>query len=239
MEQPFLSIIIPAHNEEHRLPHTLESLYTYLSSQSYLFDVWIVENGSQDQTLRLAQELAQRYDRLHVLHEEQRGKGLAVRRGMLTATGTYRMMCDADLSMPPHEIGRFLPPQLTGVDIAIASREAPGAKRYDEPHYRHWIGRVFNLLIRLLLLPQFHDTQCGFKCFTAAAAERLFPFQTITGWTFDVEILYLATRLGLRIQEVPIQWYFNAESKVQVGRDALRMALDLFYIRSHWRGFPQ
>lgn len=239
MDKPFLSVIIPAHNEEHRLPHTIEKLFAYLSSQTYLFDVWIVENGSEDQTLRLAQELVRRYERLHVLHEEARGKGLAVRRGMLTAQGDYRMMCDADLSMPPDEIGRFLPPQLTGVDIAIASRESPGAKRYNEPHLRHWVGRIFNLLIRLLLLPQFHDTQCGFKCFTAAAAERLFPLQTITGWTFDVEILYLATRLGLCIQEVPIQWYFNPESKVHVGRDSLRMALDLLYIRSHWRKFPR
>lgn len=237
MNRPFLSVIIPAHNEEHRLPHTIESLFTYLSSQPYLFDVWIVENGSQDRTLLLAQELTQCYKQLNVLHEEQRGKGLAVRRGMLAAQGEYRMMCDADLSMPPQEIERFLPPLLNGVDIAIASREAPGARRYNEPHLRHWIGRIFNLLIRLLLLPQFHDTQCGFKCFTAAAAERLFPLQTITGWTFDVEILYLATRLGLSIREVPIQWYFNPESKVHVGRDSLRMALDLIYIRSRWRNF--
>lgn len=220
------------------MTQTIDNLFTYLTAQSYPFDVWIVENGSQDQTLLLAQKLASHYNGLYVLHQEQRGKGLAVQRGMLTAQGEYRMMCDADLSMPPEEIRRFLPPHLVGVDIAIASREAPGAKRYNEPHFRHWIGRVFNLLIRLLLLPQFHDTQCGFKCFTAAAAERLFPLQTIPGWTFDVEILYLATRLGLRIHEVPIQWYFNPESKVHVGRDSLRMALDLLYIRSHWRNFP-
>ncbi|MCS6908008.1 MAG: glycosyltransferase family 2 protein [Anaerolineales bacterium] len=238
MDKPFLSIIIPAHNEEHRLPHTLETLFAYLDAQPYSSEVWVVENGSQDRTLQLAQELSRRYRRLYVLHEEERGKGLAVRRGMLAARGEYRMMCDADLSMPPYEIGRFLPPQLSGVDIAIASREAPGAKRYHEPLLRHWIGRAFNLLIRLLVLPQFHDTQCGFKCFTAAAAERLFPLQTITGWTFDVEILYLATRLKMRIQEVPIQWYFNPESKVHIGRDSIRMALDLLYIRSHWRSFP-
>lgn len=239
MNSPYLSVIIPAHNEEHRLPQTLERLFNYLEAQPYCSEVWVVENGSQDQTFALAQELAQQYERLYVLHEEQAGKGLAVQRGMLAARGAFRLMCDADLSMPPQEIERFLPPQLSGADIAIASREAPGAKRYNEPHLRHWIGRVFNLLIRLLLLPQFHDTQCGFKCFTASAAERLFPLQTIKGWTFDVEILYLATRLGMRIVEVPIQWYFNPESKVHVGRDSLRMALDLLYIRAHWRHFPQ
>ncbi len=239
MDKPFLSIIIPAHNEEHRLPHTLESLYTYLATQPYSFDVWVVENGSQDQTFRLAQELAQRYQGLNVLHEDERGKGLAVRRGMLAAQGEFRMMCDADLSMPPQEIERFLPPRIENVDIVIASREAPGAKRYNEPFMRHWIGRAFNILIRLLLLPQFHDTQCGFKCFTAAAAQKLFPLQTIKGWTFDVEILYLAQRLGMCIREVPINWYFEAESKVHVWRDSLRMAMDLLYIRSHWRRFPE
>jgi glycosyltransferase involved in cell wall biosynthesis len=238
LSSPYLSVIIPAHNEEHRLPHTLESLFTYLNSQPYTSEVWVVENGSCDRTFAIAQQLTQYYERLYVLHEEKAGKGLAVQRGMLTAQGEFRLMCDADLSMPPQEIERFLPPALIGADVAIASREAPGAKRFNEPRLRHWIGRAFNLLIRLLLLPQFHDTQCGFKCFTAAAAERLFPLQTISGWTFDVEILYLATRLGMRICEVPIQWYFNPESKVRVGRDSLRMALDLLYIRSHWSNFP-
>lgn len=237
LNSPLLSIIIPAHNEEHRLPTTLERLFAYLDTQPYLSEVWVVENGSHDQTFSIAQQLARRYERLYVLHEEQAGKGLAVQQGMLAARGQFRLMCDADLSMPPQEIGRFLPPNLTDFDIAIASREAPGARRYDEPPLRHWIGRVFNLFIRLLLLPQFHDTQCGFKCFTAAAAERLFPLQTIPGWTFDVEILYLATRLGMRIYEVPIQWYYNAESKVHVGRDSLCMARDLLYIRSHWKNF--
>ncbi len=235
MNKPFLSIIIPAHNEEQRLPHTLESLYAYLTTQPYRFDVWVVENGSQDRTYALAQELARCYEGLSVLQESQRGKGLAVKRGMLAAQGEFRMMCDADLSMPPSEIERFLPPQMLDADIAIASREAPGAKRYDEPHFRHWVGRVFNFLIRVLVLPEYHDTQCGFKCFRAAAAERLFPLQTIPGWTFDVEILYLAKRLGMRIREVPINWYFNPQSKVHVLRDSMRMAWDLLYIRWRWR----
>jgi glycosyltransferase involved in cell wall biosynthesis len=238
LNPPFLSVIIPAHNEEHRLPHTIESLFSYLLTQPYSFEVWVVENGSQDRTLQVAQALSQRYEGLYVLHEEQRGKGLAVRRGMLSARGDYRLMCDADLSMPAQEIERFFPPLRSGVDIAIASREAAGAVRYNEPPLRHWVGRVFNLLIRWLLLPKFHDTQCGFKCFTATAAETLFPLQTIMGWTFDVEVLYLAERLGMRIAEVPIRWYFDPHSKVHIGRDSVRMALDLLYIRSHWRNFP-
>ena len=121
------------------------------------------------------------------------------------------------------------------MDIAIASREAPGAIRYNEPHYRHLVGRVFNNMVRWLVLPRLQDTQCGFKCFTAAAAERLFPLQTIMGWTFDVEILAIAFKIGLRIEEIPIPWYYHGNSKVKVLRDSLRMASDLFTIRRNLR----
>jgi hypothetical protein len=137
--------------------------------------------------------------------------------------------------MPLKEINRFFPPSLTGVDIAIASREAPGSVRYNEPIYRHLVGRVFNNMVRWLILPSLQDTQCGFKCFTAAAAEVLFPLQTITGWTFDVEILAYAKKSGLRIHEVPIRWYYSAQSKVRVLRDSAQMGLDLLRIRRNLR----
>lgn len=232
---PFLSLILPAYNEEHRLPRTLEKVHRFLSDQSYPSEVIVVENGSQDRTFELAQQLAHQYKGLRVIKENQRGKGLAVRSGMLTAQGEYRFMCDVDFSMPVEEINRFIPPALVNVDVAIASREAPGAKRYHEPASRHFIGRAFNLMIRLLALPGFHDTQCGFKCFTAQSAEMLFTKQTITGWTFDVEILYLAKRLGLQIVEIPIPWIYNPESKVHVFRDSIQMALDLIRIRRNAR----
>jgi hypothetical protein len=140
-------------------------------------------------------------------------------------------MCDADFSMPVAEINRFLPPALGAYDVAIASREAPGAVRYNEPAYRHLVGRVFNTLIRRIALPDLQDTQCGFKCFRAAAAEDLFHRQTLTGWSFDVEVLFIARQLGYRIVELPIPWYFNPESKISVLRDSARMALDLLTIR--------
>jgi dolichyl-phosphate beta-glucosyltransferase len=228
---PFLSIVIPAHNEELRLPRTLELTSQFLRAQPYDGEVIIVENGSQDRTLEIAQKYARQHPAYRVLSEELPGKGRAVRTGMLAARGEYRFMCDADFSMSVDEINRFLPPALPEVEIAIASREAPGAVRYGEPAYRHFVGRVFNGFIRWLTLPGLHDTQCGFKCFKGDLAEELFQEQTLTGWSFDVEILVVARRRGYSIIELPIPWYFNPESKVNVLRDSVQMALDLLRIR--------
>ncbi|MEW6028034.1 MAG: dolichyl-phosphate beta-glucosyltransferase [Chloroflexota bacterium] len=235
MNSPFLSVIIPAYNEENRLPRTLEQVFTFLKKQSYQAEVLVVENGSTDGTLAAARAFAEQYPSLRVYQEPHSGKGLAVRRGVNEARGEYLFLCDADLSMPVEEIAKFLPPALTDFDIAIASREAPGAVRHDEPAYRHLTGRVFNTLIRWLVLPRIQDTQCGFKCFRARAARQLFESQTLMGWSFDVEILFLAHRRGLKVREVPIHWYYNGESKVSILRDSLRMFLDLLLIRRNAR----
>lgn len=237
MSIPLLSIIIPAYNEEARLPDTLEQVTSFLNAQTYPAEVLVVENGSQDRTLEIARDFSQRFPYLKALHVEGRGKGLAVRHGMLQATGAYRFICDADLSMPITEVNCFIPPILPEFDIAIASREAPGAVRYNEPLYRHLTGRLFNLVVRLLALPDLHDTQCGFKCFRGAVADEIFPLQTITGWSFDVEVLFIACQRGYRVVEVPIPWYFSAESKVRIFRDLARVALDLIAIRRNaWSG---
>ena len=230
MTPPFLSIVIPSHNEEIRLHRTLRQVFAFLEKQSYSAEVVIIENGSSDRTLEMAREFASRHSNLIVIHEEQAGKGNAVRRGMLEAHGEYRFICDADLSMPITELEKFLPPVLNGFDIAIASREAPGAVRYNEPPYRHWGGRAINLAIRFLILPGLNDTQCGFKCFRAETAEKLFTQQTLSGWSFDIEILYLARKKRIGIKEIPVQWYFDPDSKVRAVRDALRMIGDIFRI---------
>jgi dolichyl-phosphate beta-glucosyltransferase len=228
---PFLSIVIPAHNEELRLPRTLELTNQFLQAQPYSGEVIIVENGSQDRTLEIAREYSRQYSTCRVLSEKLPGKGRAVRAGMLAARGEYRFMCDADFSMPVDEINRFLPPALQDVEIAIASREAPGAIRYGEPAYRHFVGRVFNAFIRWLVMPGYDDTQCGFKCFKGSLADELFREQTLMGWSFDVEILVIARRRGYAIVELPIPWFFNPESKINVLRDSFQMALDLLHIR--------
>ncbi|MFV9674993.1 MAG: dolichyl-phosphate beta-glucosyltransferase [Anaerolineales bacterium] len=228
---PLLSIIVPAHNEENRLPQSLEAILEFVHTQPYESEIVIVENGSSDHTARISQDYAARHPEIQALQEPVAGKGLAVRRGMLAAKGDFRFICDADLSMPIDEVNLFLPPQAPPFDIAIASREIPGAVRYDEPHYRHLIGRAFNLLVRVVTLPGLQDTQCGFKCFRAEVAEELFPLQTIAGWTFDVEILFIARTRGMQVIEIPINWYFNSGSRVRILRDSATMFADLFRIR--------
>lgn len=232
---PFLSIVFPAYNEALRLPATLEKALTFIRSLPYQSEIVIAENGSNDGTLELALAVAAANTEVRVLHNEQAGKGRAVQTGMLAAKGQYRFICDVDLSMPIDEIPRFLPPLTEGADIVIASREAPGSVRYGEPYYRHLVGRIFNGLVRWLLLPQLHDTQCGFKCFTAAAVEQLFPLVTIPGWTFDVEVLAIAFKMNYRITELPIPWYYHPNSKVSVMRDSVSMARDLIQIRKKLR----
>ena len=164
-DSPLLSIIIPAYNEEKRLPASLEKISAFLDKQSYTAEVVVVENGSTDRTYEVAADFAKEHEKFKVIQAQGRGKGLAVRTGMLAAQGQYRFMCDADLSMPIEELSKFLPPQIEAPQIVIGSREAPGAVRYDEPEFRHVGGRGINILIRLLALPKLHDTQCGFKLF--------------------------------------------------------------------------
>lgn len=235
MTQPFLSIIIPAYNEENRLPDTLEQVLGFIQGQPYSTEILVVENGSCDRTFEIARDFSLRNPEIQVLKETNAGKGLAVRRGMLAARGAYRFMCDADLSMPIVEVNQFLPPVLENFDIAIGSREAKGAIRYDEPGFRHWGGRGVNLLIRLLALPGFRDTQCGFKMFRAAVAEDIFRFQTIFNWSFDIEVLFIARSRGYRIVELPIPWHFNPETKLSPLKDAVRMALDIVAIHRNSR----
>ncbi len=230
-KNPFLSLVLPAHNEEQRLPESLKLVDDFIQSQPFSVEVVIVENASSDATLDLARHYASEREYVTVLHEERPGKGLAVKTGMLAAKGKFRFFCDVDFSMPIDQIPKFLPPQLNGVDIAIASREAKGAVRIGEPYYRHLIGRVFNLFVWVLNFKGIKDTQCGFKCFTAEAAEKLFPLQTIHGWTFDVETLAIAKQIGLKIHEVPVTWTYGERSKVRVVRDFARTVLELIKIR--------
>ena len=232
---PFLSLVVPAHNEQERLPASLPKIHEFLTTQSYSWEVVVVDSGSRDGTAQVVRDFAGRWPGLRLVQCELPGKGLAVRTGMLAARGEYRFICDADLSMPIDQLPRFLPPAMPDVDIAIASREVPGAARHNEPAYRHLIGRAFNFLVRRLIIPEIQDTQCGFKCFRRPVAEDLFQVQQLDGWTFDVEILYVALRRRYRIVEVPIPWYYNPGSRVRVVRDSLTMFTDLFRIRRNWR----
>jgi dolichyl-phosphate beta-glucosyltransferase len=233
--KPFLTIVIPAHNETHRLPATIKEVARYAKTQKYHTEVLIVENASTDGTYDLAMKMCKDIIQARVLQEPIKGKGQAVKRGMLAARGEYCLIFDADLAMPVKEIPKFIPPMLTNCDIAIASREVSGAKRCNEPLYRHLIGRVFNFLVRVLVLPGLQDTQCGYKCFSSRVIKPLFKRQIMTGWAFDVELLAIARQLGYSIKEVPIEWHYGPHSRVSIFVDAPRMFADLLKIRSNLR----
>lgn len=227
---PYLSIVIPALNEAGRLPSTLDRLYEYLRQQEFTWEIIVVSNGSTDGTERVVQEAATRIPNLDLVTLRQRGKGTASRFGALRSRGEIVFLCDADLSMPPDNLARFIE-GLKTADIVAGSREAVGARRYNEPSYRHVMGRVFNTLVRLLAVPGVHDTQCGFKAFRRDAADELFDRQMITGFGFDVELLYLARKYGYRVTELGIEWYFNDDTRVRPGADTLNMLGELFMIR--------
>ena len=231
-----LSLILPAYNEEKRLTECMEKVADFVASHTDPIEVILVENGSKDRTYEMGLEYAAKYPWLTVLQEKIPGKGNAVRRGMLEACGKYRMFADVDFSMPIGEVDHFIPPALEGYHVAIGSREVKGAIRYNEPASRHFTGRVFNLIVRILLsLPKIHDTQCGFKSFSAEAAEKLFSVQKIDGWAFDAEVLFIAKQYGYEIIEVPVQWYYDGNSKINVIQDSLKMFRELLQIRQNNR----
>jgi len=220
------------------LQGSLEQIERFVAEQDYGIEVVVVNNNSSDATPQIAEAFAAAHpDYACVFHEPRQGKGAAVKTGMLNGRGAYLFICDADLSMPIEEVNRFLPPAIDGYDVAIASRELPGAKRVGEPEYRHLMGRVFNLIVRVLAVPGIQDTQCGFKAFRREVAQDVFPRQTIDGWGFDVEVLFIARKLGYRLDEVPITWYYKPQSRVKPIHDSINMFVEVLRVRMNgWRG---
>ncbi len=231
---PLLSIVIPAHNEEFRLPPSLEQIDAFLKSQPYEAEVIIVENGSTDRTVEVSEAFAKDHPYVRVIEAAVRGKGLAVKEGMLVARGDFRFICDADLSMRIEDITQFLPPMNDDADIIIASREGVGAKRVGEPPHRHLIGRINNLIIKLTAVNGFEDTQCGFKMFSRKAAEDLFRVQQMIGIGFDIELLFVAKKRGYKIKQVPITWYFDSDSRMRIIGDSLNLLVEIWQIRRNW-----
>ena len=228
-----LSVVIPTYNEAQRIGRTLEELQAELPRLSSSWEIRVVDDGSRDDTARIVTEAAAAHTGIVLQQEPHRGKGGAVRQGLLAARGALRFMCDADLSMAASDIARFLAIVPARAEIAIATREGAGAHRVGEPEHRHLLGRVFNNLVRTTVLTNLSDTQCGFKMFTARAVEAIFPFVTIDGWAFDIEVLVIARRRGLTIEEVPIEWHYRDRSQVSPLRDPLLMARDVLKIRAN------
>lgn len=230
MSRPSLSVVIPAYNEEARLPATLARVRAYLDARGAPYQVLVVNDGSSDRTAELARAQGGPVELLH--HAQNRGKGHAVRAGMLAAAGERRLMTDADLSTPIEELPKLEAELARGFDIAIGSRAVAGARiEVRQPFYREAMGRLFNRLVQGLLLPGLCDTQCGFKLFTAAAAGAAFGPARLDGFSFDVEALYLARRQGLRVAEVPVVWRNDAATRVGLSGGA-RAFLDLVRIRA-------
>ncbi len=246
--QPFLSIVIPAYNEEHRLPESLDKIVAFLQTRDYSAEVIVVDDGSTDNTVDVVRGFIARYPLVSIIKNDHRGKGYAVRTGMLAARGSYVLFSDADLATPIEEVDRLLPFLEDGYDVAIGSREGMGAQRMNEPGYRHLMGRVFNLLVRLVAVGGFQDTQCGFKCFRHEVAQDLFQRVQLYGAEaglakggmvtgFDVEVLFLALKRGYKVKEVPVQWYYGANTKVNPFLDSGRMFMDVLRVKlNYWRG---
>jgi dolichyl-phosphate beta-glucosyltransferase len=230
-----LSIVVPAYNEAKRIWKSLQTLRRHLHGSRLDWEVRVVDDGSEDETAAIVSRIARDDDRVMLQREPHRGKGGAVRAGMLASRAELSFLCDADLSMPVRELSRFLDKVPRDCDIAIGTREGDAARRVGEPFYRHAMGRVFNALVRKSVLPGIHDTQCGFKMFSARAARAVFSAATIPGWAFDIEVLTIARTQGWRVREVPIEWHYGAESRVAPLRDSYRMLRDLWRIRANAR----
>ena len=234
MGRPFISVIIPAFNEEARIVPALAKVVAYLDSRPFSWEVVVVDDGSSDGTASLVNRWSRTHEGVRGETIPHSGKGWAVRHGMLAAEGRYRFMCDADLAMPIEGLGAFIGRMDEGFDVVIGSREIEGARRFNEPTTRHIMGRMFNWSIRLLAVASFEDTQCGFKGFRGDVADDLFAMQKTKGFGFDVEILYLARKKReLRILEMPIDWYHKSGSKVRTGIDSFLMLRDAMLVR--WR----
>lgn len=233
MKECFLSIIIPAYNEEKRLLPALDKISAYLSRQNYPYEIIVVDDGSKDNTLLLTNNFARDHKHITVLTNGQnKGKGYSVRQGMLSANGEYIFFTDADLSTPIEELERCLPYLNDSYDVVIGSRSLPDSDIIiHQPWYREKMGKMFNFMVNILLLKGIIDTQCGFKGFKKEAVKKVFNKCSIDGFSFDVEALYLANKYNFKIKEVPIQWENSTLSKVSPIKHSIQMFKDLLGIK--------
>lgn len=228
-----LSLVIPAYNEELRLPHTLKSVVEFLEKQSRSYEIIIVDDGSTDRTQEVALQFARQSRHLRLLSNPcNSGKGSAVRLGVLSAKGKYILVADADGAAPIDELTRLEGACAQGAAIAIGSRALQSADtRISTVWYRKVFGRIFNGAVNLLLLPGVADTQCGFKLFENSAAQLIFSKQRSTGYAYDVEILFLARKFGLLVAEIPINWKNIPGTKVNLLYDSCAMFFDILIFR--------
>jgi len=233
-----LSVIIPAYNEASRIRDSLNRIKNYLRTKQMNFEIIVVDDGSEDGTGRLVQEMIAGFSELKLIHLPfNRGKGFAVRAGMMEAKGKLILMSDADLSAPIEELEKLVQVIEQGADVAVGSRRAKGAVLLKhQSWFRQNIGLAFGFFTRIILPTGVLDTQCGFKCFKADVAKKLFSLQKSTGFAFDLEILALARKLGFGIKEVPVKWKNSESSKVKPFRHFPAVVKEVIKIRINlWR----
>jgi dolichyl-phosphate beta-glucosyltransferase len=229
----YLSVIIPAYNEEQRIGKTLRMIHSYLQEQSYPAEIIVVDDGSQDGTASIVRTFDAALLPIHVLQNgRNRGKGFSVRQGFLHACGEYLLFSDADLSTPIEEVEKLMAALHEPCDVAIGSRALPESRvEVHQPWYREYLGRLFNVFVQALAIPGIRDTQCGFKCFRREAALAICQRMATERFGFDVEMIYLARGLGYRVREVPVVWRNSPQSRVRVWHDSVSMMGDLMRIR--------
>lgn len=230
----YLSIIIPAYNEEERIANTLDRIHNFLKMKNYDYEVILVDDGSVDRTVSVAEEssLAKEQILKVVKNNANKGKGFSVRGGILNSAGEYILFSDADLSVPIEEVDKLFDSMKDGYDIAIGSRSLKGSDvRIHQPWYREIMGKTFNLFVKSFLFRTFNDTQCGFKLFKSSVAKDIMPELKIDGFSFDVEMLYTAVKKGYKIKEMPIIWLNSPKSKVNPLLDSIKMFFDLIKIK--------
>jgi len=229
------SLVIPAYNESSRIRPTLDEILRYAGEQKWDTEILVVDDGSRDDTAAIVREYSRAHPQVQLVQNPgNRGKGYSVRNGMLHARGDICLFTDADLSSPIAEAEKLFAAIRQGVDIAIGSRWLRAELQTErQPLYRQAFGRIFNMLLRLVLGLRFRDTQCGFKAFRREAAQRIFPLQRIERWGFDPEILFLARQTGLQTVEVPVVWAHSEGTRLHPFRDGLRMFGDVIRIRWH------
>jgi dolichyl-phosphate beta-glucosyltransferase len=233
MEFPSYSIVLPAYNEAERIGKSLDKILRFASEHERKFEIIVVNDGSIDATAEIVNTYAAEHPAVKLIENQgNRGKGFSVRNGMLHARGDVLLFSDADLSSPIAEAEKLFGAIAAGADVAIGSRWLrPDLQVKPQPLYRRLLGRMFNLALRMILGLNYKDTQCGFKAFRRSAAEQIFPQQAIERWGFDPELLYLAKRARLRIEEVPVLWAHREGTRIHPWRDGFRMFVELFWIR--------
>ena len=234
-----ISVIIPAYNEGKRIRDTLIKTQSCLDTLGKDYELIIVDDGSKDNTISVVAEFIEKNSRIKLFKNgTNRGKGYSVKKGMLNGTGDIFLFSDADMSTPMETISNMIEYVNKGFDVVIGSRRVEGSRiEIHQNFIRENMGRIFNLLVRLIVVDGIKDTQCGFKLFTRAAARKIFELQRLENFVFDVEILYLAKKLGFKMVEVPVKWYNSADSKVHPVKDSVSMFFDLFKIRKVHRNF--